>query len=124
VAWGSTLGAVEEAVDRIRQDGGQVSSLHLRFLSPLEPGLRQIFKRFREVMTVEINYSDDPDTPYIDDDNRRYAQLARLLRIQTLADVKSWSRVPGTPLSPSAIETVLRQRLDLRRRRSVEVCVV
>src|SRR3990170_3336545 len=38
VGWGSTLGAIEEAVDRARAEGLSVSSLHLRFLSPLEPG--------------------------------------------------------------------------------------
>ncbi len=60
VGWGSTKGAIEEAVDRLRADGMSVSSLHLSFLSPLEPGLKEIFSRFEKVMTVEINYSDDP----------------------------------------------------------------
>ena len=41
VGWGSTLGAIEEAVDRLRAEGLRVSSLHLRFLSPLEPGLKR-----------------------------------------------------------------------------------
>jgi pyruvate/2-oxoacid:ferredoxin oxidoreductase alpha subunit len=59
VGWGSTLGAIEEAVDRLRAEGHRVSSVHLRFLSPMEPGLREIFSRFRKVMTVEINYSDE-----------------------------------------------------------------
>ncbi len=43
VGWGSTLGAIEEAVDRARAEGHKVSSLHLRFLSPMEPGLKEIF---------------------------------------------------------------------------------
>jgi hypothetical protein len=42
----------------LRAEGQSVASLHLRFMSPLEPGLAQIFARFRRVMTVEINYSD------------------------------------------------------------------
>ena len=56
----------------------RVSSLHLRFLAPLEPGLKEIFERFRRVMTVEINYSDPPDAPLINPHNRRRPQLARL----------------------------------------------
>jgi 2-oxoglutarate ferredoxin oxidoreductase subunit alpha len=111
VGWGSTRGAIEEAVDRIRNDGHRISSLHLRFLSPLEPGLKKIFKRFRRVMTVEINYSDDPDDPLVDDDTRRYAQLAWLLRGHTLVDVDCWSRVPGQPLAPGMIEEAVRGRL-------------
>ena len=62
VGWGSTLGAIEEAVDLARAQGKKVSSVHLRFLSPLEPGLKEIFSKFRKVMTVEINYSDEPGT--------------------------------------------------------------
>ncbi|MBX3127959.1 MAG: 2-oxoacid:acceptor oxidoreductase subunit alpha [Polyangiaceae bacterium] len=111
VGWGSTRGAIEEAVDRVRADGGKVSSLMLRFLSPLEPGLKEIFSRFKQVMTVEINYSDDPGAPYITEENRRYAQLAWYLRARTLVDIDCWSKVPGIPLPPGDIERVLRQRL-------------
>ena len=92
--------------------GHQVSSLHLRFLSPLEPGLKPIFARFRKVMTIEINYSDDANAPLITDENRRYAQLALLLRAQTLVDVDCWSVVYGHPLQPGMIHQVLLQRLD------------
>jgi 2-oxoglutarate ferredoxin oxidoreductase subunit alpha len=108
VGWGSTLGAIEEAVDRVRSEGLSVSSLHLRFLSPLEPGLREVFRRFRRVMTVEINYSDDPRDPFITDENRRRGQLAWLLRAQTLVDVGCWTRVPGEPLRPGQIAGAIR----------------
>ncbi|RMG46611.1 MAG: 2-oxoacid:acceptor oxidoreductase subunit alpha [Acidobacteria bacterium] len=112
VGWGSTRGAIEEAVDRVRADGGRVSSLTLRFLSPLEPGLAEIFRRFKQVMTVEINYSDDGDDPAVTRESRRFSQLAWLLRAKTLVDVDCWSRVPGTPLPPGRIEKEIRRRLD------------
>ena len=111
VGWGSTMGAIEEAVDRAREEGLSVSSLHLRFLSPLEPGLKEIFGRFKKVMTVEINYSDDADMPYITDENRRRGQLAWLLRAHTLVDVDCWTRVLGEPLKPGAIHEVIRDRV-------------
>jgi 2-oxoglutarate ferredoxin oxidoreductase subunit alpha len=111
VGWGSTLGAIEEAVDHLRAEGRRVSSVHLRFLSPMEPGLREIFSRFGKVMTVEINYSDETGGPYIDSESRRYSQLAQLLRAQTLVDIDCWSRVPGSPLPPGVIEEQLRRRL-------------
>ena len=111
VGWGSTLGAIEEAVDRARTEGLAVSSLHLRFLSPIEPGLREIFGRFRKVMTVEINYSDDPRDPFITDENRRRGQLAWLLRAQTLVDVDCWTRVPGEPLRPGQIAGAIRDAI-------------
>jgi 2-oxoglutarate ferredoxin oxidoreductase subunit alpha len=112
VGWGSTRGAIEEAVDRIRKDGHRVSALHLRFLSPLEPGTREIFSRFQKVMTVEINYSDDPADPLINKETRRYAQLAWLLRAHTLVDIDCWSLVPGQPLPPNMIEEAVRGRLQ------------
>jgi 2-oxoglutarate ferredoxin oxidoreductase subunit alpha len=112
VGWGSTRGAIEEAVDQIREDGHRVSSLHIRFLAPLEPGLKEIFSRFRRVVTVEINYSDEVSDPLIDEDSRRYAQLAWLLRAHTLVDVDCWSRVPGQPLPPHLIEDAIRARLE------------
>jgi 2-oxoglutarate ferredoxin oxidoreductase subunit alpha len=112
VGWGSTRGAIEEAVDRLREEGLGVSALHLRFLSPMEPGIKEIFSRFRRVMTVEINYSDDPDDPLVDPESRRYSQLAWLLRAHTLVDVDCWSRVLGLPLAPGMIEAAIRARLE------------
>ncbi|MBI2889412.1 MAG: 2-oxoacid:acceptor oxidoreductase subunit alpha [Nitrospirae bacterium] len=113
VGWGSTRGAIEEAVDRVRDEGKRVSALHLRFLSPLEPGLREIFSRFKKVLTVEINYSDDGRDEAVPPEARRYGQLAWLLRGSTLVDVDCWTRVPGHPLQPSEIENELRRQLDL-----------
>lgn len=118
VGWGSTLGAIEEAVDSLRADGLRVSSVHLRFLSPLEPGLREIFSRFRQVMTVEVNYSDEVDNSYVTPEARRYSQLAQLLRSHTLVDVDCWSRVPGSPIPPFVIEQQLRRRLQSAKRES------
>ncbi|MET0046639.1 MAG: 2-oxoacid:acceptor oxidoreductase subunit alpha [Sedimenticola sp.] len=111
VGWGSTMGAIEEAVDRSRAKGGKVSSIHLRFISPLEPGLKEIFSRFKQVITVEINYSDDPNGPMITEENRRYAQLATVLRANTLHDVDCWSVVYGHPLQPGMIHNELERRL-------------
>jgi 2-oxoglutarate ferredoxin oxidoreductase subunit alpha len=111
VGWGSTLGAIEEAVDKVRADGLKVSSLHLRFISPLEPGLKEIFSRFKNVLTVEINYSDEADAPLINQGNRRYTQLAMILRAQTLVDVDCWSNVHGQPMQPGLIYEELSRRI-------------
>jgi 2-oxoglutarate/2-oxoacid ferredoxin oxidoreductase subunit alpha len=114
VGWGSTKGAIEEAVERARAEGLRVSSLHLRFLSPLEPGLREIFARFRRVATVEMNYSDAPDDPFVTDEGRRRGQLSWLLRASTLVDVDCWTRVPGEPLRPGSILEAIRTLMPAR----------
>ncbi len=110
IGWGSTLGTIEEAVDVARENGHKVSSMHLRFLSPLEPGIKEICSRFKKVMTIEINYSDSEDSPFINEDTRRYAQLAQLLRAHTLIDIDCWSVVSGHPLQPGKISQVIIER--------------
>lgn len=110
VGWGSTLGAIEEAVDRVRGEGSGVSSLHIRYLLPMQPGLKEIFGRYKRVMTIELNYSDPREG--FGDQPGRPAQLARLLREETLLDIDHWSVTWGQPLSPRQIADVIRGRLE------------
>ena len=110
VGWGSTYGAISEAVQRAQAEGLSVSCVHLRFLSPMEPGLKEIFSRFRRVMTVEINYSDPDEVPVPSPEHRRHAQLAQLLREHTLVEIDSWSNVHGQPMQPGSIfEEIVRR---------------
>jgi len=111
VGWGSTKGAIEEAVERARAEELSVSSLHITFLSPLPPGLKDIFNHFKKVMTVEINYSDKPGEPFVTEQNRRRGQLSWLLRAATLVDVDCWTRVLGEPLRPGKIVEAIRENM-------------
>lgn len=112
VGWGSTKGAIEEAVERLRDEGRKVSSLHLRFIQPLPPGIKEVLQGFDRVLTVENNWSDSLDHEIITDDNRRYSQLAWLLRARTLVDVDCWSEARGEPIKPAAIVSAIRRRLQ------------
>jgi 2-oxoglutarate/2-oxoacid ferredoxin oxidoreductase subunit alpha len=111
IGWGSTKGAIEEAVTRLRKGGHAVSSMHLTFLQPLPPGIREILHGFKQVMTVENSWSDSLESQIIDEDNRRYSQLAWLLRARFLVDIDCWSEVKGQPLKPSTIVEVVGERL-------------
>ena len=115
VGWGSTYGAIHEAVERAQAEGLSVSAVHLRFLSPMEPGLKEIFAKFRRVMTIEINYSDP-----LDIESRRHAQLALVLREHTLVDIDSWSNVHGQPMRPGQIHDEIRRRLEKAPRAAVK----
>ncbi len=55
VGWGSTEGPIKEAVDRARAAGDSISSINIRHISPLPPGLENIFSGFHHVFVVEIN---------------------------------------------------------------------
>jgi 2-oxoglutarate ferredoxin oxidoreductase subunit alpha len=70
VGWGSTEGPIREAVDRARASGDSVSSIHLRHINPLPPGLENIFSGFHHVFVVEMN----------DEGLYGYGQLGAILR--------------------------------------------
>ena len=106
VGWGSTQGAIEEAVDRLRAQGLAVSSMHLRFIQPLPSGIREILQRFKQVMTIEGNWSDRLNDKLIDEDNRRYSALAMMLRSRYLVDVDCWSEARGQPIKPGSVVDV------------------
>ena len=111
IGWGSTKGAIEEAIEHLRSKGRKVSSLHITFLQPLPPGLKAIMQRFKRVITIEGNWCDRLEDDLVDEDNRRYSALALLLRSRYLIDVDCWSEVRGQPIKPSTICGVLLQKL-------------
>ena len=120
IGWGSTRGAIEEAVASLRAEGARVSSLNLRFLQPLPPGIKAAMRGFRRVMTIESNWSDRPEDEIIDEDNRRYSALAMLLRSRYLVDVDCWSEVRGQPIKPATIRQVIQERLAREPREAEE----
>ncbi len=111
IGWGSTRGAIEEAVEKLRDEGRAVSSMHLTFLQPMAPGIKPIMARFRQVMTIEGNWCDSMDDPLIDESNRRYTALAMLLRARYLVDVDCWSEVKGQPIKPALIRAAILRKL-------------
>ena len=70
VGWGSTQGPIREAVDRARGAGDSVSSIHIKHINPLPPGLENIFAGFNHVFVVELN----------DEGLYGYGQLGGVLR--------------------------------------------
>jgi 2-oxoglutarate/2-oxoacid ferredoxin oxidoreductase subunit alpha len=70
VGWGSTQGPIREAVERARAAGDSVSSIHIRYINPLPPGLEDIFAGFNHVIVVEMN----------DEGLYGYGQLGAVLR--------------------------------------------
>jgi 2-oxoglutarate ferredoxin oxidoreductase subunit alpha len=89
--FGSTRGAVREAVDRLRRKGMDIGMLHFSEVWPF-PGdrVRELTRRSRRLYTVEGNHT---------------AQLAQLLaqecRLRTDGSVRRWD---GRPLTVAEIE--------------------
>jgi 2-oxoglutarate ferredoxin oxidoreductase subunit alpha len=58
IGWGSTEGAIQEAVDRARAMGYKVAALHPRILSPLpDKAILSFIQSVQKVIVPECNYS-------------------------------------------------------------------
>jgi 2-oxoglutarate/2-oxoacid ferredoxin oxidoreductase subunit alpha len=113
VGWGSTQGVIEEAVQRLRDEGLKVSALQMRFIQPMPSGIKGILKRFRKVLTIEGTWADRPaEDELIDEENRRYAPLAMMLRARTLVDVDCWTEARGQPIKPGNVVNAIRAKLN------------
>jgi 2-oxoglutarate ferredoxin oxidoreductase subunit alpha len=112
VGWGSTQGIIEEAVQRVRDEGLKVSALQMRFIQPMPSGITGILRRFKKVLTVEGTWADRPkEDELIDEENRRYAPLAMMLRSRTLVDVDCWTEARGQPIKPGMVVDAIRAKL-------------
>ena len=103
VGWGSARGAIEEAMRFCQQEGLAVSGMCLKIVYPLPLMLKEIFSRFKKVVTVELAYGDEYKIP----------PLAMFLRSQTLVDVEAMiSGATGRPITPRMIRTKVQELLS------------
>jgi 2-oxoglutarate ferredoxin oxidoreductase subunit alpha len=88
VGWGSTYGAIKDAVKSLRENGHSVSHAHLRYLNPFPKNLGEILYKFKRVVVPEINNG----------------QLAQLLRSKYLVPAVGFNVIKGLPLRAEEIE--------------------
>ncbi len=81
LGWGSTYGAVREAVKQIRDKGKSVSHIHLRYLNPLPADLGDQLRKFKKVMVAEMNMG----------------QLLKMIRADYLIDAVGCNKIQGRP---------------------------
>jgi 2-oxoglutarate ferredoxin oxidoreductase subunit alpha len=96
IGWGSTYGAIREAVERSRARGLDVSHVHVNYLNPLPANLGEIMARFDRILVPELNLG----------------QLVRVLRGQYLVPAESFSKVQGVPFKIQELEDRIRQLLE------------
>ncbi len=81
LGWGSTYGAVREAVKQLRDKGKSVSHIHLRYLNPLPADLSDQLRKFKKVMVAEMNMG----------------QLLKMIRADYLIDAVGCNKIQGRP---------------------------
>jgi 2-oxoglutarate ferredoxin oxidoreductase subunit alpha len=97
LGWGSTWGAIDSAVERVRREGHKVAWVHLVHLNPLPSNLGEVLRRYRHLLVPELNLG----------------QLARLVRAEYLVDAQSLTKVQGIPFTVLEIETAIYAQLGV-----------
>ena len=95
VGWGSTYGPIHQAVRRVRDDGRELSHIHLRYLWPLPRNLGELLGRFEKIMVPEMNAG----------------QLVTILRSEYLVPAEGLNKVTGKPFMIAEIAEAIRARL-------------
>ena len=55
IGWGSTFGAIEQAVKRCRKDGLDVSHIHIRHIWPMPTNMAELPSGFDQLLVPELN---------------------------------------------------------------------
>jgi len=98
IGWGGTYGALRQAQQQLAAQGKQVSHAHLRWLSPLEPGLAKIVHNFKRVIVAELNMG----------------QLRQIIRATFLIDVIGLNKIQGQPFKVREVVDAVEVQLDAK----------
>jgi 2-oxoglutarate/2-oxoacid ferredoxin oxidoreductase subunit alpha len=97
VSWGSTFGAITQAVNGHREKGTKIGHLHLRYLNPLPANVGDILKRYKKVLVPELNMG----------------QLLWLLRAKYLVNAVGLNKIQGRPFKQSELDQKIEEMLGL-----------
>ena len=81
LGWGSTYGAIHQAVKKAVADGMQVSHIHVRYLSPMPSNLYEVLSKFDSVLVPEMNTG----------------QFIKMIRSEFLIDAQGLNKIAGQP---------------------------
>ena len=96
VGWGSTFGAINQAVGRCVKDGLSVSHIHIRHVWPFPANLGELLSKFDRIIVPEMNNG----------------QMVNVLRAKFLVDAESITQITGQPFKVSTLEREIRSRIE------------
>ncbi len=96
VGWGSTYGPIRKAVTLSREEGLDVSHVHLRYLHPFPRNLGTLLQAYGRVLVPEKNTG----------------QLVTMLRSTFLLPAEGMSKVTGKPFKVAEIRAAIRRALE------------
>ncbi len=83
LSWGSTYGAVRQAVRLARMEGKHIAHAHLRWLNPFPANLGKLLGKYDRVLVPEMNLG----------------QLAGVLRSTYVTELTSHTKIQGQPFT-------------------------
>jgi 2-oxoglutarate ferredoxin oxidoreductase subunit alpha len=99
IGWGGTFGALRQAQQQLAAQGRAVSHAHLRWLSPIEPGLAKIIHNYKRVIVAELNMG----------------QLRMMIRAQFLVDAQGLNKIQGLPFKVREVVDAIETQLESSR---------
>jgi 2-oxoglutarate ferredoxin oxidoreductase subunit alpha len=96
LGWGSTYGPINRAVANLREDGVDVSHIHLRHIWPLPRNLGDLLGQYDRVLIPEMNDG----------------QLITVIRSEYLIDAIPLNKVTGKPFKINEIENAVHGAID------------
>jgi 2-oxoglutarate ferredoxin oxidoreductase subunit alpha len=96
VGWGSTYGAITTAVERARNQGKAVSSIHLKYLNPLPKNLGDVLSKFKKIIIPEMNLG----------------QLRHVIQSRYLIQTEGLNKVIGRPFQVQEILEAIDKALE------------
>jgi 2-oxoglutarate/2-oxoacid ferredoxin oxidoreductase subunit alpha len=97
VSWGSTYGAITQAVNGQREKGRKIGHLHLRHLNPLPANVGDVLKRYKRVLVPELNMG----------------QLLWVLRAKYLVNAEGLNKIQGRPFKQAELDQKIEEMLGL-----------
>ncbi len=97
VGWGSTMGSITSAVQRLRTDGISVDQIHLTHVHPFPSNLGDVLQNYERILVPELNRG----------------QLVKLLRAEFLVDATPLSKVQGLPFTGDEIVAATKALLEV-----------
>ncbi len=94
--WGSTYGAINEAVQELIDEGADIAHVHLRHIWPLHPDLGDVLRSAGQIVVPEMNNG----------------QLLTLLRSEYLIDARPLDQVTGQPFRVGDLKAAFRRHLE------------
>ncbi len=97
IGWGGTYGSLRQSQQALQAQGKSVAHAHLRWLSPLEPGLAKIIKNYKRVIVAELNMG----------------QLRMLIRATYLIDAIGLNKIQGMPFKVAEVTEAIERELGV-----------